>query len=46
MAQLCRLFRKENMARNRGHRNGARAGFLKNMAAKRSKEMYGRNKTK
>ena len=34
------------MARNRGHRNGARAGFLRNMAAKRSKEMYGRNKTK
>jgi len=34
------------MARNSGHGNGARAGFLSNMAAKHSKEMYGRNKTK
>ena len=32
------------MARNRGHRNGARAGCLRNMAAKHSKEMHGRNK--
>ena len=37
---------KPDIARNRGHRNGARARFLRNMAAKRSKEMYGRNKTK
>jgi len=34
------------MARNSGHRNGARARLLDNMAAKHSKEMYGRNKTK
>ena len=35
-----------HMARNSGQRNGARAGLLGNMAAKHSKEMYGRNKTK
>ena len=35
-----------DMARNSGQRNGARAGLLGNMAAKHSKEMYGRNKTK
>ena len=34
------------MARNSGQRNGARARLLGNMAAKHSKEMYGRNKTK
>ena len=34
------------MARNSGQRNGARAELLGNMAAKHSKEMYGRNKTK
>ena len=34
------------MARNSGQRNGARAGLLGNVAAKHSKEMYGRNKTK
>ena len=34
------------MARNSGQRNSARAGLLGNMAAKHSKEMYGRNKTK
>ena len=36
----------KDMARNSGQRNGARAGLLGNMAAKHSKEMYGRNKTK
>ena len=34
------------MARNSGQRNGARSELLGNMAAKHSKEMYGRNKTK
>ena len=34
------------MARNSGHRNGARARLLDNMAATLSKEMYGRNETK
>ena len=34
------------MARNSGHRNGARAGLLGNMAAKHLKELYDRNKTK
>ena len=33
------------MARNSGQRSSARAGLLGNMAAKHSKEMYGRNKT-
>ena len=46
LSKLNKLEIAQLMARNRGHRNGARAGFLRNMAAKRSKEMYGRNKTK
>ena len=40
------ILQKRAMARNPGHRNGARVGLLSNMAAKHSKEMYGRNKTK
>ena len=32
-----------DMARNSGHRNGARTRLLGNMAATLSKEMYGRN---
>ena len=33
-----------DMARNSGHRNGTHVGLLSNMAAKHSKEIYGRNK--